>query len=51
MKKKIFSIIILPSKGNKTLKNLYGISGVIDLDGLFDPVREAARLLNMDLEK
>ena len=39
------------SEGSKILKNLYGISGVLDLDGLFDPVREAARLLNMDLEK
>jgi len=46
-----FKKISRSSKGNKTLKNLYGISGVIDLDGLFDPVREAARLLNMDLEK
>ena len=39
------------SEGSKILKNLYGISGVLDLDGLFDPVREAARLLNMDLGK
>ena len=38
-------------EGSKILKNLYGISGVLDLDGLFDPVREAARLLNMDLGK
>ena len=38
-------------EGSKILKNLYGISGVLDLDGLFDPVREAARLLNMDLVK
>lgn len=38
-------------EGSKILKNLYGISGVMDLDGLFDPVREAARLLNMDLVK
>ncbi|MEC9423451.1 MAG: phosphate/phosphite/phosphonate ABC transporter substrate-binding protein [Nitrospinota bacterium] len=38
-------------EGSKILKNLYGISGVMDLDGLFDPVREAARLLNMDLGK
>jgi len=39
------------SEGSKILKNLYGISGVLDLDGLFDPVREAAKLLNMDLVK
>ena len=38
-------------EGSKILKNLYGISGVMDLDGLFDPVREAARLLNMNLVK
>ena len=38
-------------EGSKILKNLYGISGVLDLDGLFDPVREAAKLLNMDLGK
>jgi len=46
-----FKKISRSPQGNKTLKNLYGISGVIDLDGLFDPVREAARLQNMDLEK
>jgi len=46
-----FKKISRSPQGNKNLKNLYGISGVIDLDGLFDPVREAARLLNMDLEK
>ena len=38
-------------EGSKILKNLYGISGFVDLDGLFDPVREAARMLNMDLGK
>lgn len=36
-------------KGSKILKRLYGISGLMDLDGLFDPVREAGRLLNLDL--
>jgi phosphonate transport system substrate-binding protein len=36
-------------KGSKMLKRLYGISGLVDLDGLFDPVREAGRLLNLDL--
>ena len=35
--------------GSKVLKKLYGISGFTDLDGLFDPVREAARLLNLNL--
>ena len=36
-------------KGSKVLKKLYGISGFTDLDGLFDPVREAGRLLNLNL--
>ena len=36
-------------QGNKVLKKLYGISGFTDLDGLFDPVREAGRLLNLNL--
>jgi len=35
--------------GSKTLKKLYGISGFTDLDGLFDPVREAGRLLNLNM--
>gem|GEM_PF-7045730 len=30
---------------------MYDISGLVDLDGLFDPVREAERLLNLDLSK
>ena len=38
------------SKGSKILKRLYGISGLMDLDGLFDPVREAGRLLDLNLE-
>ena len=37
-------------KGSKILKRLYGISGLMDLDGLFDPVREAGRLLGLSLE-
>ena len=37
-------------KGSKILKRLYGISGLMDLDGLFDPVREAGRLLGLNLE-
>ena len=36
-------------EGSKVLKKLYGISGLTDLDGLFDPVREASRLLNLNL--
>jgi phosphonate transport system substrate-binding protein len=36
-------------EGSKVLKKLYGISGFTDLDGLFDPVREAGRLLNLNL--
>jgi phosphonate transport system substrate-binding protein len=36
-------------KGSKLLKRLYGISGLVGLDGLFDPVREAGGLLNLDL--
>lgn len=36
-------------EGSKVLKKLYGISGFTDLDGLFNPVREAARLLNLNL--
>ncbi len=36
-------------QGSKILKKLYGISGFTDLDGLFDPVREAGRLLNLNL--
>lgn len=35
--------------GSKILKKVYGISGFTDLDGLFDPVREAGRLLNLNL--
>lgn len=35
--------------GSKVLKKLYGISGFTDLDGLFDPVREAGRLLNLNM--
>jgi len=37
-------------KGSKVMKRLYGISGLMDLDGLFDPVREAGRLLDLNLE-
>ncbi len=39
-------------EGSKVLKKVYGISGFMDFDGLFDPVREAGRLvLDLDLKK
>jgi phosphonate transport system substrate-binding protein len=38
-------------EGAKILKRIYGISGLADLDALFDPVRDAGRILNLDLEK
>lgn len=38
-------------EGGKVLKRLYGISGLMDFDAFFDPVREAGRLLNLDLKK
>ena len=37
--------------GSKLLKRVYGISGLADLDALFDPVREAGRLLGLDLKQ
>ncbi len=37
-------------EGAKVLKRVYGISGLVDLDGFFDPVREASRLLGLDLK-
>ena len=38
-------------QGAKVLKRLYGISGLMDFDAFFDPVREAGRLLDLDLKK
>jgi len=38
-------------EGKKVLKQVYGISGLMDLDAFFDPVREASRLLGLNLEK
>jgi phosphonate transport system substrate-binding protein len=38
-------------EGSKVLKKVYGISGLADLDAFFDPVREASRLLGLDLGK
>ncbi len=37
-------------EGSKVLKKVYGISGLMDFDAFFDPVREASRLLGMDLK-
>lgn len=34
--------------GGKVLKRVYGISGLVDLDGFFDPVRKASRLLGLN---
>jgi len=36
-------------KGSSTLKKVYGISGLADLDSFFDPVRESGKLLGLDL--
>ncbi len=33
------------------MKKAYGISGLIDLNGMFDPVREARKWLEMDGEQ
>lgn len=38
-------------EGAKVLKRVYGISGLMDFDAFFDPVREAGRLLHLDLKK
>ena len=38
-------------EGLKVLKKVYGISGLVDLDGFFDPVREAGKLLDLDFDK
>ncbi len=35
-------------QGSKVLKKVYGISGLADLDALFDPVREARRFLRQE---
>lgn len=37
-------------KGSKVLKRVYGISGLMDFDAFFDPVREAGRLLDLDMK-
>ena len=33
----------------RSLKKVYGISGLADLDAFFDPVREAGKLLGLNL--
>ena len=37
--------------GAKVLNQVYGISGLADLDAFFDPVREVGGILGLDLEK
>jgi len=37
-------------EGSKVLKQVYGISGLMDFDAFFDPVRDASRLLGMELK-
>ena len=37
--------------GSKVLKEVYGISGLADLDAFFDPVREAGELLDLEFGK
>ena len=37
--------------GSKVLKEVYGISGLADLDAFFDPVRKAGKLLDLDFRK
>ena len=37
-------------KGAKVLKKVYGISGLLDFDAFFDPVRKARQLLKMDFK-
>ena len=37
-------------EGSRVLKRLYGISGLMDFDAFFDPVREARRLLQLGPE-
>lgn len=38
-------------EGARAMKKAYGISGLIDLNGMFDPVREARKWLEMKGEK
>jgi len=36
-------------EGSEILKKVYGVEGLVDLDGLFDPVRETSRLLGLEM--
>jgi len=36
-------------EGSRILKKVYGVEGLVDLDGLFDPVRETGRLLGLEM--
>jgi len=47
IKEGLLALSKLPD-GALQLKKIYGISGLADLDALFDPVREASRLLKID---
>jgi len=54
IKQKIRKGLIELSKspqGSRVLKKVYGISGLMNLDAFFDPVRQAWRLLKLNPEK
>jgi phosphonate transport system substrate-binding protein len=38
------------AEGSRILKKVYGVEGLVDLDGLFDPVRETSRLLGLEMD-
>ena len=53
LKKKVKNGLMKLTKtpeGSKVLKQVYGISGLMDFDAFFDPVRDASRLLGMELK-
>ena len=53
LKKRIKEGLLYLSKtpeGSRLLKRLYGISGLMDFDAFFDPVRQARRLLQLGPE-
>ncbi len=43
--------LVKTPEGSRVFKRLYGVSGLMDFDAFFDPVREAGRLLHLDLKK
>ncbi len=43
--------LVKTPEGSRVMKKTYQIGGLMDLDGFFDPVRNAGRLLGLDLEK